>query len=236
LANFRGQLQAVKQMVSKELPDLASEIAFKENETNEATGEERTWDVLDVLQRMTLLNTVLYPGYDPTRHPVVAYSSKSQVLDRYLDDPSKYDAMSKIVASAFRMPAIVEAKLSQLPKVNGNLAFVTRVKSGDVNPALNGRNSLVRKFRFSDAVIFPFVSALRPLIETEGEKLQWAVDQMQFLDDHLASLYDTFLSFYKDEVTDKTNKGSLSGMGKDARLWAILHTKVLAILAAPKRK
>jgi hypothetical protein len=236
LANYRGQLALVKQMVVKEMPDLADDIAFKENETNEGTGEERYWDVLDVLQRMTLLNTVLYPGFDPSKHPLVAYSSKSRVLDLYLDDPNKYKAMSQIVGSAFRMPAIVEAKLSQLSKVHGNLAFVTRAKSGEVDPALKGHSTSIRKFRLSDAVLFPIVAALRPLIEMDGGKLQWTVDENQFVDDHIGALYDTFHSFYKDEVSDKTNKGSLSGMGKDARLWQLLHAKVLAILATPKRK
>jgi hypothetical protein len=59
---------------------------------------------------------------------------------------------------------------------------------------------------------------------------------LQFLDNHIAAIFETFLSFYKDEVADKTNKSSLSGMAKDMRLWQILHAKVLAIMAAPKRK
>jgi len=245
LANFKGQLQLLKQIVAKEMPDLAGDIAFRENETNEATGEERTWDVLDVLQRATLLNVDLFPGFEPSKQPVVAYASKSRVLDLYLDDPSKYKGMSPIIASAFRMPAMVEAKLSHLPKVHGNLAFVTKAKSGEVDDSLKGQPGPVkgyqtgyweRKYRISDAVLFPIVAALRPLIDTNGGKQEWVRDEMQFVNDNISALYDTFLSFYKDEVVDKTNKASLSGMGKDIRLWQILHAKVLAILAAPKRK
>lgn len=236
LANFKGELNPLKQIIEREMPDLADDIAFKENQTNEETGEECLWDVLDLLQRMTLLNVELFPGYDPSKHPVVAYASKSRVLDLYLQDPSKYSCMSKIVASAFRMPAIIEAKLSQLPKIHGNMAFVTKAKSGEVDPTLKTRKPLVRKFRFSDAVLFPIVAALRPLIESESGKPQWAIDEMQFLDNHIGALCDTFLSFYKDGVADKTNKGSLSGMGKDAGLWTLLYSKVLAILAAQKRK
>jgi len=245
LANFKGQLQPLKQIVAKEMPDLAGDIAFKENETNEATGEERTWDVLHVLQRATLLNVALFPGFEPAKQPVIAYASKSKVLDLYLEDPSRYESMSPTILSAFRMPAIVEAKLSHLPKINGNLAFVAKAKSGEVDHSLkflpgpaNGYHTgyWQRKYRISDAVLFPIVSALRPLIEMDGGKQRWLRDEVQFVEDHISAIYDTFLSFYRDEVADKTKKASLSGMGKDARLWQILHAKVLAILAAPKRK
>jgi hypothetical protein len=237
LANYKGELAPIHDMVTKTMPDLAKDIAFKENETNEETGEERWWDVLDVLQRMTLLNTYLYPGYETSKHPVVAYSSKSKVLDDYLRNPETYKGMSKIAASVFRLPAIVESKLSHLPKVNGNLAFATRVKAGDLNHALLGQPKFTRKYRISDAVLFPMVAALRPLIEGEsGKPVEWAVDPVEFLDNNIEALYQTFLNFYQDEVDDKTNKRSLSGMGKDGRLWQTLHAKVLAILAKPKKK
>jgi len=241
LANFKGQLQPLKQIVTKEMPDLVGDIAFKENETNEATGEERTWDVLDVLQRATLLNVELFPGFEPSKHPVVAYASKSRVLDLYLDDPSKYKGMSPIIASAFRMPAIVEAKLSHLPKVHGNLAFVTKARSGEVDDSLKGHPGPAngyqtgywqRKYRISDAVLFPIVAALRPLIDSNGGKQEWVRDEVQFLEDHIPALFDTFLSFYRDEVADKTKQSVPLRDGQDMRLWQILHAKVLAILAA----
>ena len=237
LANYKGQLAPIHEMVDKGMPDLAKDIAFKENETNEDSGEERWWDVLDVLQRMTLLNTYLYPGYETSKHPVVAYASKSKVLDDYLRNPESYKGMSRIVSDVFRMPAIVESKLSHLPKVNGNLAFATRVKSGDINHALRGQTKFTRKYRINDAVLFPMVAALRPLIEGESPKsLEWVIEPIEFLDAHIEAIYQTFLNFYQDEVDDKTNKRSLSGMGKDARLWQTLHAKVLAILAKPRKK
>jgi hypothetical protein len=236
LANFKGQLQPIRQMVEKQLPDLAGDIAFNENQTNDITGQERYWDVLDVLQRMTLLNAVVYPGFDPSRHPVIAYSSKSKVLEEFLKAPDKYRGVANILGDAFRMPAVIEAKLSQLNKVHGNLAFVTKAKPGEVDPALRGKHAIVRKYRTSDAVLFPMVAALRPLIDENGGKLDWTTDPIEFLDNNIDALFQTLLSFYKDEVEDKTNKRSLSGMGKDARLWQTLHAKVLAILAKPKKR
>lgn len=236
LANFRGELQLLHQMVAKSLPELEADIAFKENEINEATGSERSWDVLDLLQRMTLLNAALFPGFDPAKHPVVAYASKSKVLQLYLEQRDTYKAMSGIIADAFRMPAIVEAKIAGLSKVHGNMAFVRKAKQSEVDPALTGKYAAPRKYRIDNAVLFPVTAAIRPLIEQEGPKLQWSVDPSKFLDENVEALFQTFLSFYKQEVEDKTAKASLSGMGKDIRLWQILHAKVLAILAKPKKK
>ena len=235
LANFKGQLQPIREMVEKQLPDLAGDIAFKENEINEVTGQERYWDVLDVLQRMTLINTVLYPGFDPSKHPVVAYSSKSKVLDMFLKDPGTYKPMADIVGDAFKLPAIVEAKLSHLGKVHGNLAFVTKAKPGEVDPVLKGRSGLTRKYRISDAVLFPMVAALRPLIDENDGRLEWVTDPIEFLNQNIEALFQTFLVYYRDEVEDKTSKRSLSGMGKDTNLWQRLHAKVLAILAKNAR-
>jgi len=236
LATYKGQLAPIQALVQKAMPQLAKDIAFRENETNENTGIERYWDVLDLLQRLTLLNTDVFPGYDPSTHPVVAYASKSKVLELYLANPKSYQAMGPILKSAFQMPAIVESKISRLAKINGNLAFASKVKSGDVDRSLEAKTQHVRKYRISDAVVFPMVAALRPLIDNDGGTQSWAIDVEDFLDEHVESLYQTFLAYYQREVTDKTVKSSLSGMGKDMHLWRTLHAKVLAILAKPKKK
>lgn len=236
LANFRGDLAPLKALIDKEMPDLSTEIAFKENQTNPETGQLCEWDVLNLLQRMTLLNIWRYPGYDPSKHPVESYSSKAKVLEKFVESPEKYLHMSGLIGDAFRMPAILEAKLSQLPKIHGRLAFLTKAKSGEVDASLRGKHALVRKYRVSDAVLFPMVAALRPLIEEHGSKLRWMVDPIEFLDENLEALYQAFLQFYNGEVEEKNRKGSLSGMGKDARLWSVLHAKVLAILAQAGRR
>jgi hypothetical protein len=236
LANFKGQLVPLQNMVKKALPELADEIAFKENQTNEATGNECYWDVLDLLQRMTLLNIGLYPGYEPDKQPVVAYAAKSRVLDLYVSNPKSYLAMANILPSIFQMVPIVESKLSQSAKVNGNLAFANRAKSGEVDPSFGSKKSFVRKYRINDAVIFPMVAALRPLLDEENGKVEWVTDPVAFLDENLEAMYQTFLRFY-DDVPEKTNKNRLSGMGKDTSIWQTMHAKVLAILAKPvKRK
>ena len=236
LATYKGQLAPIQTLVKKSMPQLSQEIAFRENETNQSTGTECYWDVLDLLQRMTLLNTEIYPGYDPSTHPVVAYASKSKVLELYLANPKAYQAMGPILKTAFQMPAIIESKISRLPKINGNLAFANKVKAGDVDRSLESNNSHVRKYKISDAVVFPMVAALRPLIDSESGSQEWTIDPLDFLDENVEALYQTFLNYYQREVTDKTTKSSLSGMGKDMHLWRTLHAKVLAILAKPKRK
>jgi AIPR protein len=236
LANFKGQLEPLRRMVQRHLPEHSGNIAFKENEINEETGQERYWDVLDLLQRMTLLNTQLFPGFDASRHPVIAYASKSKVLDLFLKEPDSFASMAGIVADAFRMPAIVESKLTHSKKIHGNLAFANKAKPGEIDGTLKGKPNLTRRYRISDAVLFPTVAALRPLIDDSGGKLTWRIEPVEFLDRNVETLMQAFLGYYKENVEDKTNKASLSGMGKDIGLWQTMHATVLGILARPKTR
>jgi hypothetical protein len=153
----------------------------------------------------------------------------------FIKEPEKYCSAGAILADSFRMAAVIEAKVSFLSKVHGNMAFVTKAKLGEVDPSLTGKYATPRKYRISDAVLFPMVAALRPLVDENNGKLEWGRDPYEFLDKNVEALFQTFLTYYRDEVEDKTSKRSLSGMGKDARLWQTLHAKVLAILASNRK-
>lgn len=228
LANFAGELKELKEMAKERLP-FFDEIAFTENEGMGENGNAKEYDVLDLLQRLTLYNTMLFPNTRFDQQPVIAYYAKSKLLDLYVNNKQSYLSMSDIVLDVFRMPDIVEAVLPALIKGGkfGNYTFARGLKNPKVATSLAGLNGKFKApYEINRSVVLPLAAALRPLAGKKADgSMKWREKPIEFFHDHGKELFQILLDHYYNKVAR-----SLSQLGKSGELWQALHSTVYGIV------
>ena len=130
LANYRGQFDELKELLDAE--KFGQMVDYREN----GEGE---YDILDVIQRLTLFCNGLFPA-KKGKHPVVAYSQKAKCLELFLKNKSEYLALRPIIGDCFRLPDQVEKLLAKASGAArfGGYGFVTSLKKPRLAPSLRG--------------------------------------------------------------------------------------------------
>lgn len=216
LDDFKGEFDEIKAVFSK-FP-FGQDIGFTENEFKE-------YDVLQVIQRLTLFCVGIYPNRGDS-HPVVAYSSKAKCLQQFTRMKDKYLALKPIMADCFRLVDQVEVLL---PEVSGSERFggfnFVRKQKPRVAGSLKGiaTNRTTDDWRstysVSEAVLYPLAASLRVLVraKADGSVLGWRQDPVKFFRENGRELFEYVRRYY-----DTAGK-SLTALGKNAEFWAKLH-------------
>jgi hypothetical protein len=221
LADFQGEFDDLKALLDKE--SFGKDIGYTEN-------EQTDYDVLDVIQRLTLFCVGVYPNSGEGSHPVVAYASKAKCLEQFLAHKKKFLALAPIIAECFRLPDQVEVLLPAASGSNkfGGFNFArTRPKGSASKPAASLRglptNGVVKawgaEYKVSEAIIYPVAAALRVLIRTkkDGTVVGWREDPVKFFQAHGHKLFGIVRQFYDDAGK------SLTAVGKNSEFWGKLH-------------
>ena len=213
LANYRGQFDELKEILDSE--NFGKIIDYREN----GEGE---YDVLDVIQRLTLFCNGLFPAKSG-KHAVVAYSQKAKCLEYYLKNKSEYLALRPIIGDCFRLPDQVErllAKASGSPRFGG-YGFVNPLKKPRLSPSLRGfaESDLVKSWAIEHevtGVVFPITAALRVLVrrKSDGTVLGWREDPLKFLLKHGKELFEPFTTAEYE---------SPNALGKNHELWSTTY-------------
>jgi len=216
LDDFKHEFDDLKAIFRKE--PFAEDIGYTENEFKE-------YDVLDVIQRLTLFCVGIYPNRGDS-HPVVAYASKSKCLQQFVSNKGKYLALRPIMADCFRLVDEVEVLM---PEISGSERFrgfnFARKQKARLSAALKGvpANGIVDNWKstcsISEAVLYPMAAALRVLVRSraDGTILGWRQDPVKFFEQNGRDLFECVRKYYNDEGK------SLTALGKNAELWAKLH-------------
>lgn len=216
LDEYKGEFDKLKAILAKE--PFADDIGYVENERTE-------YDILDVIQRLTLLCAPIYPNAGDS-HPTVAYSSKAKCLQQFVREKAKYLAMKPIIGDCFRLADQIEVLL---PEVSGSERFgrfnFARKQKPRIPASLKATptNRVVDKwtscYAVSEAVIYPLVASLRVLVRSkaDGTVIGWRQDPVRFFKKHGDELFAVVRRYYEEEGK------SLTALGKKSEFWARLH-------------
>jgi hypothetical protein len=216
LDDFKGEFDELKAIFSK--TPFANDIGYTEN-------EDKEYDVLDVIQRLTLFCVGIYPNRGDA-HPVVAYSFKAKCLQQFVKSKASYLALKPIMAECFRLPDQIEVILPEVSGSErfGNFNFVRKQKPS-VAPSMKNvpTNGVADNWRsgynVSEAVLYPLAAALRVLVRAkpDGTVLGWRQDPVKFFKANGGELFDFVRKYYEGAAK------SLTALGKNSEFWAKLH-------------
>lgn len=168
LGNLAGHFEWLKQAIGDE--PYAGEIAWSEN-------DEGKHDAIDILQMMICLNIELFPP-DKGVHPIIAYSGKQSVLNKYEKDQEAFRRMSAVLKDILRFHDMIHITGPQLynkaksSNKAGALKFVN-YKSKRCNYPFAG--VFEADHELERGAIFPILSAFRWYLRQEGAngEVQW---------------------------------------------------------------
>jgi hypothetical protein len=217
LDDFKGEFNEIKSILKEE--PFAESIGYTENEFKE-------YDVLDLIQRLSLFCVGLYPNRGDS-HPVIAYASKAKCLQQFVKNKSHYLALRPIMAECFRLVDKVEVLL---PRVSGSerfggFNFATKRKKPRLAPSLvkapslTGTEDWKSSCDISEAVLFPLSAALRVLVraKADGTVLGWRQDPAKFFSANGRELFEQVRKYYDDSGK------SITALGKNSEFWTKLH-------------
>ena len=130
LDDFKGEFDELKAIFAKS--SFARNIGYTENEFE-------PYDVLDVIQRLTLLCVGIYPNRGDA-HPTIAYASKAKCLQQFVKMKDKYLALKPIMIECFQLPDQIEVLLPEAFRLQEGMAVLTLSGSRNRNwhPPLKG--------------------------------------------------------------------------------------------------
>ena len=212
LDDYRGEFDELKNLLAKE--PFAEHIGYTENEF-------RQYDVLDVIQRLTLFCVGIYPNTAGS-HPTIAYSSKAKCLQQFVQMKGKYLTLKPILGDCFRLVDQIEVLL---PEASGSERFgnfnFAKGQKPRLAPSLNGipAGAIVKtwksEYQVSEAVLYPLAASLRVLVRAkpDGAILGWRHDPVKFFKANGQILFDLVRRFYNDAGK------SLTALGKNSEFW-----------------
>lgn len=216
LDDFRGEFDEIKKIFAK--TPFANDIGYTENEAKE-------YDVLDVIQRLTLFCVGIYPNRGDA-HPIVSYSSKAKCLQQFVKSKEHYLALEPIMADCFRLPDQIEVLLPEVSGSErfGNFNFVRKQKPimapSLKNVLTNGISENWKSgYSVSEAVLYPLAASLRVLVraKADGTVLGWRQDPVKFFKTNGGDLFEYVRKYYDGAAK------SLTALGKNSEFWAKLH-------------
>lgn len=226
ITDLDGLIQIVKQFS----PNVRDSIQFSPNQVD-SNGVMRPYDMMDVIQRLTLCLWKHYPnGQD---HPLKAYSSRGSLIDFYTTNESEYLTFKPAVAErVFALPEIIE---EILPHARPKRAFKDR---DWMRPFKASRKFVLtgakQDFEVASAIVYPIAAAMRCLIKPKSGEFR--VEPREFLERNKQAIYNFIDSAYRDYAKKEKGKAKavLSAMGKDRGFWSMVYSTVYEIANPPK--
>jgi hypothetical protein len=233
LYSFGNEFDSLKKMILSWA--VANEIETKPNEGLGTPGAvEKPFDLLDVLQRLTLLNFKKYPNPLTLKgtkdvHPIRAYSQRSSLDEFYVANEPTYLAMANIAEQVFALPDLVECLLPTFAPKYSKLATKTFLSPRKTPKSYK---TLPAKYKadwdVSQAVVFPVTAALRALVDPKTGNWRKGLTPEAFLKQYGEILWEKVDDNYGEYVGSigKKLSGTLTGLGKDRRFWEEMYSTV----------
>ena len=211
--------------IKEELDDMPwhNEVAYSEN-------DQGSYDIRDILSIMTMLNSCSFPNYGDS-HPTVAYSSKSKVLENYIDDVDKFKIMRPILKDILYLYESITCGDEGFPygyralwnKEGGKAAAWNATEKRSKNPHIFHIIGKEDMFRLDKAFAYPIFSSFRWFVNYDEKKqiTSWKGDFKSVLNAWNENGY-TLLKQTK-EMSDGLG-GKLTPLGRSTTLYTSLHS------------
>ncbi len=195
-----------------------SQIAWRENDPGD-------FDARDVIALLTCFDINSFSN-EGQEHPVVAFSSKAQVLDRFNKSSESYQALRPILKNILHLHDTIRFTSreywNQAGGRFGRLGFVEQKKRGEFNRPFVGGTA---KSRLMNGALYPMLGAFRWMVEAgpDGKTVGWRGGFDQVLEAWDRSAEDLM------RITVQASQdlgGNPNTLGKSKNHWASLHAKV----------
>ena len=221
LENLKGRFEWIKDELA--LEPYIKQIAFKEN------VDGTLLDVRDIIVLLDLMNVDAFAN-DSGEHPVRAYTSKSSVLDYYVENVREYEVLRPILKDVLKLFDIIRAEGPELHNdaggKAGKLSFVESRTSLYPFPFMSrGTKVDQRKMRLVTAAAYPMLAAFRWCVEMNPKtgKAKWTMPFKEVLEVWRASGAELMKA---TQMTNESSGRKANAIGRNSMHWANLHNIV----------
>lgn len=202
-------------------------IAFKQNQQAFDDETNKKLKMIDAREVVSIINMFNIDKFDAINHPIKAYSSKSRMLDLYLENPESYRRYVNIMPDIFDLYDAIETEFATAFNETGG-RYGRKKYSGykDGNTIGTSKFGLHEiYYKIPDGLIYPAVAAFRSLVtfNSETNKYEWknGVNPISVWDKCKASMTSQIMNF-ASAIGDNPN-----AVGKDSNIWNLAYMTVL---------
>lgn len=220
LEDLRGNFNWLKNIL--ENSEFKGKVRYQEN-------EPKPVDIRTILGLLTLF----HPNWKDGEEPIMAYTAKGRVIDKYEDDKwcKGYQKLAPVVVDILRLYDYLHVNFQpQYMKAYGpNSKLGKRKEVRYLDPQekqkpkrlpLTGSET---RYVLTDGWLYPLLASFRMLLEwpkSARVDVKWAISTFQYFDNHGAELV-------RDVVGQSEDLGrNPNAAGKSRMLWSTLRTKV----------
>lgn len=202
-------------------------IAFKQNQQAFDDETNKKLKMIDAREVVSIINMFNIDKFDAINHPIKAYSSKSRMLDLYLENPESYRRYVNIMPDIFDLYDAIETEFATAFNETGG-RYGRKKYSGYKDGKTIGTSKFGLHeiyYKIPDGLIYPAVAAFRSLVtfNSETNKYEWknGVNPISVWDKCKASMTSQIMNF-ASAIGDNPN-----AVGKDSNIWNLAYMTVL---------
>ena len=219
LEDSKDSFEWIKDSIKDE--EWSEQVAYSENSDGDM-------DIREILSILMMLNPRLFPNGD-RMHPTIAYSSKSKVLDTFIEKQKDFEAMKPILKDCLYLYDSITCGDDKYSHGFRRIWNDAGGKAGAWN-ATEKKSRKPHKFhiinkedlhKLDKAFAYPIFSAFRWFVRDNGNSFEWDTS------------FEDVLNIWKDKgdillASTKEHSDALGGkltpLGRSNALYAMLHT------------
>lgn len=201
-------------------------IAFKQNQLETDSLSGKNLKMIDARDIVAIINMFEMEHTDKKMQPTQAYSSKSRMLQVYLENPERYRRFTNIAPDIFDLFDTIETEFAEAYNSSGG-RYGRKKYSGYKDNKVVGKSKFTEQemiYKVPDGLLYPVVGAFRTLVvyNKNTDKYEWynGVNPIEIWNDCKLSLVKKVMDFAAS-IGDNPN-----AVGKDSNIWDLAYMTV----------
>lgn len=201
-------------------------IAFKQNQLETDSLSGKNLKMIDARDIVAIINMFEMEHTDKKMQPTQAYSSKSRMLQVYLENPERYRRFTNIAPDIFDLFDTIETEFAEAYNSSGG-RYGRKKYSGYKDNKVVGKSKFTEQemiYKVPDGLLYPVVGAFRTLVvyNKNTDKYEWynGVNPIAIWNDCKLSLVKKVMDFAAS-IGDNPN-----AVGKDSNIWDLAYMTV----------
>ena len=201
-------------------------IAFKQNQLETDSLSGKNLKMIDARDIVAIINMFEMEHTDKKMQPTQAYSSKSRMLQVYLENPERYRRFTNIAPDIFDLFDTIETEFAEAYNSSGG-RYGRKKYSGYKDNKVVGKSKFTEQemiYKVPDGLLYPVVGAFRTLVvyNKNIDKYEWynGVNPIAIWNDCKLSLVKKVMDFAAS-IGDNPN-----AVGKDSNIWDLAYMTV----------
>lgn len=201
-------------------------IAFKQNQLEVDSLSGKNLKMIDARDIVAIINMFEMEHSEQKMQPTQAYSSKSRMLQVYLDDPERYRRFTNIAPDIFDLFDAIETEFAEAYNSSGG-RYGRKKYSGYKDNKIVCRSKFNEQemiYKVPDGLLYPVVGAFRTLVvyNKTTDKYEWynGVNPITVWNACKVALVKKVMDF-AGSIGDNPN-----AVGKDSNIWDLAYMTV----------